>query len=84
MEIEQAIKKINSFKDNALTGTLSDIEIGFRGATRSDTEHLCKKFSLDSDLISSALELKKASSQINVVIHAVGILLALPRILDDN
>ena len=84
MEIKKAINKVNNFEGDGLAETLSDIEIGFRGANRIGTEQLCKKFRLDSDLISSAFELKKAAAQINVIIHAVGILLALPRILDDD
>lgn len=84
MEIERAIAKVNNFKGDGLTGTLRDIEIEFDKANRANTELLCKKFQLDSDLLSSALKVKKAASQINVIIHAVGILLALPHILTED
>ncbi len=84
MELEQAAKKVKSFENDNLAHTLCDIEIEFRGASRVGSEQLCKQFQLDSDLIYSALELKKVAAQINVIIHAVGILLALPRILSDD
>jgi len=84
MELEKAAKKVKSFEGNNLAGTLSDIEIRFRGANRVRSEQLRKKFHLGSGFISSALELKRAAAQINVMIHAVGILLALPHILDDD
>jgi hypothetical protein len=84
MEIEHAAKKVKNFEGNSLADTLCDIEIGFRGANNVDSEQLCKKFQLDSCLISSALELKRAAAQINVIIHALGILLSLPRILNKD
>lgn len=84
MDIKRAIEKVSNFEGNGLTGTLCDIEIEFNKANRVNTEILCEKFQLDADLLSSAFKVKKAAAQINVTIHAVGILLALPHILIDD
>lgn len=84
IEIEQAAKRIRDFEGDCLSDILSDIEIRFRGANRIGTEQLCRKFRIDSGLALSAFEVKKVAAQINVIIHAVGILLILPNILDDD
>ena len=84
MGIEKAAKNVKNFEGNSLTNTLYDIETAFHGANRVDSENLRKRFHLDSELIFSAIELKKVAAQINVIIHALGILLALPRILHAN
>ncbi len=84
MEIEKAVNSIKKFKGNNLADTLCHIEVGLRGANRVRSKQLCKKFHLDSGLISSALKLKRAVAQINEIIHAAGILLVLPHILKDN
>jgi hypothetical protein len=39
---------------------------------------------VDDELLSAALSVKRAAGRINVVIHDIGILIALPRVLETR
>lgn len=84
MEIVQAAKIVQDFEKGCLTDKIADLEIQFRGVNKTGAKELSKNFGLGHDLLASAFEIKKLSSQINVLIHAAGILCALPYILDDD
>ena len=45
---------------------------------------LCQALGLDIDLLTASYLVKSLAGQINVIIHAVGILTALPEILEEN
>ena len=48
---------------------------------KNQVQSLCSANEIDDNLMSSAIILKNAMGQINVVVHAIGILLLLPAIL---
>ena len=55
-----------------------------RGADAGAVGTLLTAQAIDDGLLSAALEVKRRAGEINVVIHAVGILLTLPKILEPG
>ncbi|SMM98461.1 hypothetical protein SPONN_2402 [uncultured Candidatus Thioglobus sp.] len=84
MGINQAIKLIKGFKNKSLAKTLAVFEKNIVGLDSSSSNTFCKKNKINKDLLNSALIIKQASSQIDVIIHASGILYSLPYILEEN
>jgi hypothetical protein len=82
--LEDVVKRVQEFEAASLTDRLSDLEMRFRGLKKKPCGKLCISSKLDFKLLYAASELKKIASQINVVIHAVGILTSLPAILQDG
>ncbi len=82
MKLEEAAKRVQVFEGASLTERLSELELSFKGLNRKESERLCLAHELDSSLLASAFEIKKLAGQINVLIHAAGILAALPSILE--
>ncbi len=81
MSIEQAIKVIDDFKGNSLTKSLAEIENEIVGADASNSNAFCNEHRINQEFMSSALAVKIASSQIDVIIHAAGILQSLSSLL---
>jgi len=84
MSLEAAARRLESFYRGELTDRLANLEGTFQGCDRVAAAQLCSGGQLDDSLIKAALVMKKVAGQINVVIHAVGILIALPRILERD
>ncbi|MGV7122355.1 hypothetical protein [Sphingopyxis sp. 550A] len=64
-----------------LTATLTRLESSIRGVTAADCAGFLNGVDADRDVLSAAAELKRQAGQINVTIHALGILLCLPHLL---
>ena len=84
MSIEEAIIKIERFKGSDLTSSIATIEADIVGFDRSDSDSYCVDRRIDFDLLESALTVKRASSQIDVIIHATGIMYSLKNILESG
>lgn len=80
----ESAKNIEDFEVGSLTERLSALESIFKLVNKQTSKRLCKNENLTLALLESALVLKQTAGQINVVIHALGILLALPNILLQN
>ena len=65
-----------------LTETLSRIEGIIRGLSVKDCGAFLEREGVDRETLVAAAELKRLADQINVTIHALGILLCLPHILE--
>src|SRR5438552_3747247 len=79
-----AARQIQSFEGDSLTGRLARLETLFRKANRERAAKLSTSQDIGPGLLRAALELKNLAGQINVLIHAAGILTALPSILEDR
>lgn len=77
MKTEQALKYIAEFKGSNLKAKLVDIKHDWIGKTRSEISEQKK-------LYEAALIVKKVSSQIDEMVHAIGIINCLPKILEPN
>ena len=84
MRIEEAVQKVKRFEGDRLTDKLSSLEREFSGLYKRGIEESCQKHSIDSKLLVSAFEIKKLTSQINISIHAIGMLAALPHLINDD
>lgn len=84
MNIEDAAKSIQDFENGDLTDRLFHLEANFRGVNNTSAKMLCEQENLTPNLLEAAFSIKKLAAQINVLIHGVGILTALPQILDKD
>ena len=82
MNIDEAIRTIERFKGSNLTDSIATIEADIVGLGRSGLDRYCDEIHIDDDLLNSAFAVKRASSQIDVTIHATGILHSLKYILE--
>lgn len=64
-----------------LTATIRAIETSLTGKQRRAAERTIAAHDIDETVLKGALSIKDLAGQINVVIHTVGILVALPHIL---
>ncbi len=83
MAIADEIGLVERFKGRALEKTIADIErqLAAAQADQAKVTETNRSFGVDQALIQAAAAVKRASAQIDVVIHAAGILFALPHIL---
>lgn len=84
MSIDSAIKAISKFQGDSLTKSLSNLEAGIVGSSASDSLEYCIEREINDDFIASALAVKKVAGEINVIIHASGILHSLKNILKNG
>src|ERR1043165_2331895 len=80
----QASARIEAFRAGSLRRTVADMEQAFRGAEKSRIPALLQQSGITLDLVLAALLIKRHSRQINEIIHAVGLLTALPCILEKG
>ena len=84
MSIDQALFLLANFQGTSLTESLSAIERQIIGHNIRDVERLCEARGIDDGFIESALGVKRVAGQINVIIHAAGILRSLSGILEPG
>ncbi len=80
----EAAGNIQRFEEDSLRTRVAILENRFQGANKVACTSLSSALNISTELLASAFVLKQAVGQINVVIHAVGILLSLPYILQPN
>lgn len=78
------IELIGRFTGEDLTRTLAGIETSVRGLTETDSAAFVQRAGAGREVLAAAGEMKRLSGQINVTIHALGILLCLPHILEPG
>jgi hypothetical protein len=82
LDLAQVADRLRKFTGEDLTSTLARIERSVQGVSSAD----CSNFLLDAGAgngaLAAAASLKRLAGQINVAIHALGILLCLPHILE--
>lgn len=72
------------FTGHDLTQTLARIENGMRGVEAKDCESFLEGAGVGREALAAAAEMKRLAGQINVTIHALGILLCLPPVLPPS
>jgi hypothetical protein len=81
--IENAARKVRAFGVGLeLTTRIAGIEAALSGCASDQVGSILAAEDATPELLTSALQIKALSGQINVLIHAAGILAALPFILD--
>lgn len=84
MSIKKALIALEAFQGDSLTESLSEIEKRIIGSTLGDVDDFCAACGVDEVFMMSALAVKRVASQINVIIHAAGILQSLRDILEPG
>ncbi|MER9335325.1 hypothetical protein NKJ06_15220 [Mesorhizobium sp. M0293] len=79
-----AIRLLSKFAGENLTRTLSRIETDVRGLTADQALGFLKAAGAERDVLAAAGEMKRLACQIDVTIHALGILLCLPHVLEPG
>ena len=81
-DIEEALAAVQAFgAGTTLTARIADLETRLQGKTRDKIAALLAADEIDETTLSGALTIKQLSAQIDVVIHALGILTSLPYVL---
>lgn len=80
----QIVDLVRRFTGQDLTQTLSRIESSVRGVTAADCATFLEGAGAGREALAAAAEMKRLAGQINVTIHALGILLCLPHILEPG
>jgi hypothetical protein len=84
MNLLEAARELEMFERGDMTGRLASLESAFRGQSRDHARLLCASNGIEPALMQAAFIFKAAAGQINVLLHAVGILTALPSILREG
>lgn len=84
MDLAEAIAALDRFSGQDLTRTLSRIELAIEGATTDSCAALLLEHHAQHDALAAAGLVKRLAGQINVIIHALGILLCLPEVLQPG
>jgi hypothetical protein len=82
--LEESWALLESFRAGSLGKSVSKIENKLVGLTKSEVSSHLGQFGVSMELLLAALLIKRHAGQINEIVHAIGILLALPHILDDG
>jgi hypothetical protein len=77
-------EQLHKFTGSDLTFALSRIESSVRGVTDTDCPQFLSQAGVGKEALRAAAELKRLAGQINVIVHALGILLCLPHILESG
>jgi len=84
MDLAQAVAAIQKFGGTDLTQTLTKLEASVQGITGDNSTRAVAAWGVTNEVLAAASQVKQLAGQINVVIHAVGILLCLPRLLEQS
>lgn len=79
-----ASELLQLFRGKSFPDTVSTIERLFLGTDKVTVLPFLSERSLNDDLLAAALLIKHNASQIDEIVHTLGILLALPNILDQD
>ncbi|MDC0088052.1 hypothetical protein OAI07_00760 [Akkermansiaceae bacterium] len=84
MNIENAIEELEQFSTSKLTKRISDIEGDLHNCSSAEIKSHLGQINASSLALTAAETVKRLSAQIDVKIHALGILRCLPHILEDD
>lgn len=84
MELSQAAALLQAFSGPQLTRTLADVEASLQGVSAEACGSAVASFGAEENVLAAAALMKRAAGQINVIIHALGILVCLPRLLEPG
>lgn len=79
--IAEALHLLQAFRGEDLTQTIYQIEKSVRGVSSEKYAAVLSNSGVEAEVLGAAGLVKQLAGQINVVIHALGILLCLPHIL---
>jgi hypothetical protein len=84
MDLAHIISILQKFSGPDLTATLARVEGELRGVSLDECSRVLTTAGAERQALSAAAALKRLAGQVNVTIHALGILLCLPHILEPG
>lgn len=84
MTIDKALRALEAFQADSLTESLANIEHHIIGSGVEDVDGFCEARGIDDGIMDSAIAVKRVAGQINVIIHAAGILRSLSGVLEPG
>jgi hypothetical protein len=84
ISLSDCVEQVAKFSGTSLAAKISELEFKFSGVEKSQFADQLRAISVNPNLLEAARAVKRAAAQIDVVMHALGILLLLPSILDDG
>lgn len=84
MDLAQAAELVERFSSPDLGTSISRIESALKGLTAAEAEGVFESHGVSHQTLMGAATLKRVAGQINVAIHALGIALCLPHLLDPD
>lgn len=78
------VDRVATFTGKNLTSTISKLQYKFENLGRDQIAQQIEAHQINADLLRAALFVKHSAAQIDVVIHALGILALLPTVLDPD
>jgi hypothetical protein len=84
MDLALVLTSLQKFSSADLTTTLARVEADLRGVGLDDCSLVLAKTGAERQALEAAATLKRVAGQVNVAIHALGILLCLPHILEPG
>ncbi len=84
MSMAIQIATLSAFVGSDLTRTLAHIEGSISGLSANDCPAFLSDINVAPEALAAASEIKRVAGQINVTVHALGILACLPHILEDG
>ena len=82
IDLAECVNKIARFSGKQLALRIANLEYRFEGATKEKLSAAIADEHINGSVLRAALALKRTVSQIDVVIHALGILALLPSVLE--
>jgi hypothetical protein len=82
--LTEASALLESFRAGSLRKAVAKLEISLAGLTQAEARGRLGQTGVSMELLLAALLVKRHAGQINEIVHAIGILLALPHILEDG
>ncbi len=84
LSAEDVVSRLAAFTGHDLTRTLGSIEASVRGIGAEESAAFIENAGAGREVLAAAAEMKRLAGQINVTIHALGILLCLPHVLEKG
>lgn len=82
--LHEAFETLEKFRGQKLAAEVSRIEAEFGGCKKETLQEILETNGITLELLLAALLMKRSARQIDEIIHIVGILLAIPKILGEG
>jgi hypothetical protein len=84
MQLAECVEQITKFSGTSLASKIAEMELNFVRLDKAAVVERLRADSIDTTLLDAARTVKRAAAQIDVVLHALGIVVLLPRVLEDG
>lgn len=84
MDLVAAASEIQRFESGGLTSRISQLESAFQRATTGELKSRLEAVGVHDSTLAASILLKQVAGQVNVLVHALGILLCLPDLLEPD